>query len=458
MHLILNKTGKGNPPLPQLHKEAMQACHSVRAAVAYVSDEGTLIGDCRKLGKALTLYARLDSSVPVRSDIMQRFLDWKDPRYELRLVPDIFHPKVIWWAPFGVYIGSANLSDSAWFSNFEAGIFIPESRLDENGMREDLEAFFESVDASSKALTQELIDGIREFQRLSPSNKADSENEKLYAEFRRKMGFEEVRSVNDVTAKPRAEKARASFLHEWNETLTILRNISNMVTHPEHRPQWVSESTAAGVQTDQFLHAYYYNQVRDGQHYPYDEFHRRNKDNISGTLQNELTWWHALSEAPGGEFEFMDEWAPFLQDRLSPDRLRKLSADEFAEVCARIHAMRDHSLRLSLHELGIGGRDEKVKQEERVRRYGRWLHEQKNRAGQTALDLIHWVLYGGARDQVPARLFDACNDDKRKIEHLGISSLGEMVGWAMPDVYPPRNGRTSKALTALGYKVRIHSA
>lgn len=457
MHLILNKTGKGNPPLPQLQREAIEACHSVRAAVAYVSDERTLVNDCRKFDKALTLYARLDSSVPVRPDIMQKFLNWKDPRFELRLVPDIFHPKVIWWEPFGVYIGSANLSDSAWFGNFEAGIFIPESRL-EDDMRDDLEVFFEAVDAASRPLTQELVDQVREFQKISPSRKADLESEKLYDEFRRTMGITEVRSVNAVTPKPRDEKARASFLHEWNETLTTLRNISNLVTLPEHRPRWVPATTPAGVQTDQFLHAYYYNQVRDGQHYPYDEFHRRNKDDISGTLQKELAWWRALPKAPGSEFEFMDEWAPFLQDRLSSDRLRKLTIEEFAEVCARIHAMRDHSLRLRLHELGIGGQDVKVKQEERVRRYGRWLYGQKNRSGQTAPELIHWVLYGGARDQVPARLFDACNDEKRKIEHLGISSLGEMVGWAMPDVYPPRNGRTSKALTALGYKVRIHSA
>ncbi|WP_371200120.1 phospholipase, partial [Ectothiorhodospira sp. PHS-1] len=37
----------------------------------------------------------------------------------------------------------------------------------------------------------------------------------------------------------------------------------------------------------------------------------------------------------------------------------------------------------------------------------------------------------------------------------GLSSLGEIVGWARPDEFPPRNMRTSKGLRALGYNVRI---
>ena len=45
---------------------------------------------------------------------------------------------------------------------------------------------------------------------------------------------------------------------------------------------------------------------------------------------------------------------------------------------------------------------------------------------------------------------------KWKIDGLGISALGELVGWALRDRFPPRNGRTSKALKSLGYNVTIH--
>jgi hypothetical protein len=59
--------------------------------------------------------------------------------------------------------------------------------------------------------------------------------------------------------------------------------------------------------------------------------------------------------------------------------------------------------------------------------------------------------------EVPDRIFAACFEEAKKIPHMGVSSLGEMAGWAMPDDFPPRNGRTSKALTALGFSVSIHS-
>jgi hypothetical protein len=41
------------------------------------------------------------------------------------------------------------------------------------------------------------------------------------------------------------------------------------------------------------------------------------------------------------------------------------------------------------------------------------------------------------------------------VNHLGISALGELVGWALPDKFPPKNNRTSKALYALGNQVRF---
>ena len=50
-----------------------------------------------------------------------------------------------------------------------------------------------------------------------------------------------------------------------------------------------------------------------------------------------------------------------------------------------------------------------------------------------------------------------CFDPNEKLLHIGLSTIGELVGWAMTDRYPPRNGRTSKALYALGYDVTIHN-
>ncbi len=45
-----------------------------------------------------------------------------------------------------------------------------------------------------------------------------------------------------------------------------------------------------------------------------------------------------------------------------------------------------------------------------------------------------------------------------QLRHFGQSSLGEAVGWARPDDYPPRNNRTNKALRALGHDVKLFSS
>ena len=54
------------------------------------------------------------------------------------------------------------------------------------------------------------------------------------------------------------------------------------------------------------------------------------------------------------------------------------------------------------------------------------------------------------------RLYKAGRTSEYGISHYGLNSIAELVGWARPEVAPPRNGRTSKALRALGYDVRIY--
>lgn len=53
-------------------------------------------------------------------------------------------------------------------------------------------------------------------------------------------------------------------------------------------------------------------------------------------------------------------------------------------------------------------------------------------------------------------LYKAGRDKEYTITRYGLNSIAEVAGWARPDVAPPRNGRTSKVLKALGYDVRIY--
>lgn len=83
------------------------------------------------------------------------------------------------------------------------------------------------------------------------------------------------------------------------------------------------------------------------------------------------------------------------------------------------------------------------------------IERSRSEGGNDAFDLLNHVLYGGNTAEVPLRLWEGLSDPKWKIDHLGRSALGELVGWALPDIYPPRNSRTSKALRSLGHSVKI---
>lgn len=83
-----------------------------------------------------------------------------------------------------------------------------------------------------------------------------------------------------------------------------------------------------------------------------------------------------------------------------------------------------------------------------------WNSKAEN--GSSVTGVIAHILYGGPDDLLPERLWEAVADPKWKLECMGISAYGELGGWAMPDKFPPRNGRTSKALPCLGYDVQVH--
>jgi phosphatidylserine/phosphatidylglycerophosphate/cardiolipin synthase-like enzyme len=97
----------------------------VIAAVAYATDSSLLFDWCWDNEIPLKFYGRLDEGVAVALPILAAFLNRKSPNFVCRLV-EHHHAKVIWWRGFGLYIGSANLSGSAWYKNVEAGCFFLE--------------------------------------------------------------------------------------------------------------------------------------------------------------------------------------------------------------------------------------------------------------------------------------------------------------------------------------------
>ncbi len=439
--------------LLEVHENAVRRkTEHVRAAVAYASGDPRLIRDCFQGGIRLSFWCRYDETVPVSTNILKRFLDRKSPNFTCRLIPDIFHAKVIWWVDVGVYIGSANLREKAWASNIEAGVYLEEDELDEAGIREELEDFFRRLDEESHPLTGEIY---KELCDLEKTNRGlDRDVQRGRAPFNRSRLLPEHKGLAMIVPKKGSEKARNTFLKEWNETLETLRQIAERVSADRYRPRWVGAEVPKGAQADQFLHAHYYANVRKGNiRSLHMEHFEENRADPEAALVQAMEWWAALEAAPHHEDRMLNNHAVLLRERLQPSTIRSMTEEEFIEVCGHVHALKSHANRVRNSTYGDEAPTETVSEEERVRLFGRYLMRSRSDGGKGVLELLEHLLYGGGKRDLPERLWTVHRDRAWRIPRLGVNSLGEIVGWAMPDDFPPRNGRTSKSLKSLGFDV-----
>ena len=277
---------------------------------------------------------------------------------------------------------------------------------------------------------------------------------KLFEESRAKLGIPTLASLFDVTRVPRRDQRRQAFLKEWTATLKDLRDIASRIT--AYRPSWIAKPAPAGAQADQFLHAFYYNRVGRGRSEGFQKLYLKNSNRRESALIEALEWWHALPGPPSREDEMLEVRLPRLQQLLRQDRVLLLTSDQFSEVCLFVHAIYNHGRQTSFRSLGLSEPEEPVPAKERVKAFASWLYEQKSLSGRRAIDAIYDVLYGGPQAEIPNRIFEAAFDDHNAVPRLGVSSLGEIVGWILPDFSPPRNNRTNKALRALGYDVKVY--
>ena len=421
-----------------------------KAAIAYGNDAGTLIEQCRSDGIRLDIWMRYDHTVPVAPSLLRKLLRYSAENIFCWLIPDVLHAKVIWWKNYGAYIGSANLTKRAWVSNIEFGVFLSEDELETGDVLTDLEGFFESLSnlSNSSPLTEEIVENQ---QRLKDSrSKAlwkidkDSKAERIIPVWNGPAHVSERQSTYATK--------RTNFVQEWQSGITALRELARKA--PSYRPVWLDDDVPATWQADQFLHAYYYNRVVEGNRHPFEKYYLQHRDNPAAATTEALEWWSELDAPPSGEDYNCHNRAPIIRQLLSREHLRNLTETDFQRVCQANHATEDHVMRTGPKKLGLT-RDPESSREQRVASFASWLWHSTNRRGNRIVELLTFVLDEGASKDFPSRLFEASYGTDRKFLHFGVNQIGELAGWARPDLYPPRNGRTSKALRALGYDVRV---
>lgn len=435
--------------LINLTHEHTPNCSEVVSAIAYASENNlALFEACKQYGRNLTFYGRYDEGVPVEPGVVGWFLEQASPNYVCRMVPDILHAKVIWWVDVGAYIGSANLTDRAWNSNIEAGFYLNQDELEDSGMFDELRRFFSAVEERSQPISKEFHKHLLELvaQRTGIA--------KAEAEFRKKAKrfFPPARGITEVESRrASSEKGYIRFEQAWRESLQALRDISSLVVRDEYRPAWIPPETPAGAQADQFIHAYYYRFIRGHRGSAIvDAAHAKNRVNREKALKEALEWWRAADFDYSEEQRHLLQWASQLQEALSRERLRTLTKDEFIDALSKVHAIRAYGGKRRNADLGI--ETETAKLEDKLIPHLTEIWKARSKHGKTAVEMLEHVIWGNG--PIERRIWDGVESEIWSIPNLGFSALGEIVGWARPDDYPPRNDRSIKGLRALGQQVR----
>lgn len=452
--------------LLNLTTRAAKYASRVSAAVAYAEPNHPFFNACRAKGLHVTFYGLLDERGAVAPALLADLLSLGPSQVDCRLLKGHFHPKVIWWHGFGAYIGSANLTHAAWFKNIECGMFIEEDELEANGVAGALDTMFAHLHANSVALTRELVEKL---QSLEVDRRAlQAAQAKL-----RKLFDSQLSMIPDnpaLTVSPekghRPPTARNAFVREWSETLQLLRGLAADFEKLKLRPKWVKPTAHPVVHFDQFLHAYYYDFVRGGRadadeddedESTADKVERgyeRNRVNPRAALSEGAKWWASLRSDPYGEGEFIKTTAPAMVEKFSRRKLQEMTAPSFLDAMKDVNAFRMHARQMKNAFYGLPAHH-KEKLDRRVARLAQSLWDARSASGRTVRDLLTFVIWGSDPSDMVERLWLATKDDAHALPHFGPSAIGETVGWARPDDFPPRNNRTNKALRSLGHNVRL---
>ena len=316
------ENGRLRSRLLAAHTAAMKVTTRVQVAAAYASrTDHPILVDCTREKIRCEVWSRHDHSLATTVPVLEWAFRQQRAHGNLtwRLLGSFYHPKVVWWHGYGVYVGSANLSESAWFSNCEAGTLLLEADLDEAGLRQPLIDFFADVHAQSKPITEQLI---KDANALLPD-----EGDMEAIRQRMKKRFKESDSGAHFTQEGLAtvqagtsarDQRKTKFLEEWDTTLGYLGIVGDRLK-AAGLPDWVPRDASSGLHIDQFLHAYYYEKVRQNRSFPVEDFHQRHSANPEAALAEAIAWWRATPTPPAPNPSSSITGLPFIANCSPPN-------------------------------------------------------------------------------------------------------------------------------------------
>lgn len=439
-----------------------ETVNKIYAAIAYTQSD-LLIKKCINEKIHLEWWGLFDSSSSTKYDLVEEAIlsDY------IKFYPfaEFFHPKVIYFENYGLYIGSANMTNNALYNNVEAGVFIEKEDLTTDKLNETID-FFNFLRESSIPATKDDIDQIKLFISSTEIERKNIENSKLNIE----ENFEEcfkhlfllkpgVRDYGKDSIN-KDKKRKLYFLQEWRETQNYLQIVKEIMIAKCIQPKWINKNTNPTIITDQLLHAYYYTYVLKGSdegkniEKVYDSY-EQNKFNPEKAINEAINWWSSLDSAPTSEDLHINVWGPKNYKILSDIKSNDISSDDFLIVMKQNHAARNHARQIKNSFFNLP-ENYKTDIEERISIYSEWLYKQKSKHGLRINEVLRYVLFQ-ENIMLEERIYNSLFNEQYHIERLGKSIIGELVGWGRPDITHLRNNRVNKALRCLGYNVKLFS-
>ena len=431
-------------------------------AVAYVSKMDEVFELAEATSVPLRLFALADGKFP-NVEVARRLVEHRRLSWELFLTRDFYHPKIMWFKGVGVYIGSANLSDKAWNRNSECGIWMDQDELEYNGWTVELLAIFSVILGRSSAAGLEHIVALEELAGRRAKAGLDRIDKGFEADCEELLGnIKGKQAPKDVTkVKQSGGAAKLAFMDEWGRSLTILRKLSSLLEKRKSNwPSWVNQSTHPTIVQDQATEWWWNSTFRESGESE-AEMHKAHRENVSdpdAAAHRLVEGWLKTEGAEIGSswHLFMNENPKKLYELLSQASLGELTKGRLAEVLYLCHSSKAHARQVRKSDYGLVPGDTKTEQE-CCELMAEFLWKRSTRADKSVKEILEFVIWGdkngtALESDCAARIWSAARDDKWRLPHLGVNILGELIGYARPDEYPPRNNRVSKTLYALGFE------
>ncbi|MCW7479370.1 phospholipase D-like domain-containing protein [Leptospira bandrabouensis] len=453
---------KSKRQLAVLLKFLPENISKIYAAIAYTKSD-LLINTCILKKIKLEWWGLFDSKESTSYDLIKKAISSEHVRFYP--FAEYFHPKVIYFENFGVYIGSANMTNNALYNNVEAGIFIEETELS-NADKDQILSFFEYLKSTSIPVALEDIEKIDKFLELTILEREGIEKYENNIE----ENFEEhlshlflltpgVRDF-DQNKSEKKDKRKLLFLQEWRETQNYLNQVKTVIKENCQQPNWIDKNANLTIITDQLLHAFYYSYILKGNEdgssmEKVQNSYKINKNNPHQAIIDAIRWWETLVDAPSGEDKHINEWGVINEKILKKLENSDLNFDEFHTIIKQNHAGRNHARQIKNEFFNLPT-NYKTDYEERVNIFAKWLFNQKSKNNLTINEVLRYLLFAKS-PSLEDRIYSVLYDEQFRIERLGKSIVGELVGWGRPDLTHLRNNRVNKALRCLGFDVRLFS-